>query len=159
LAALVIGFLFFNGIKNYEYIKGHMYELSHQYRGPLDYLIPSIKDNYTDTDNLVIATNYEETSFMYYLNAKVTVGFVGNNLAEDAQTVPDIIVFRKWHRIFVPIFTNFLQQHSYGRISFPVADYPANNLPELNWAPPVQHQFRTGETSDEQAKVDMYVRM
>jgi hypothetical protein len=72
--------------------------------------------------------------------------------------VPDIIVFRKGHMIFVPIFINFVKQYSYEIKSFPVADYPANNLPELNWAPPVQHQFRTQETSDDMKQVEIHIR-
>lgn len=158
LAMIFAGFICFNIAQNFRYLEGHMYEMSHQYQGPLDYVIPYIRQNYPDPGHLVIATNYEETSFMYYLGSKVTVGFVGNNLEEDAKTVPDIIVYRKWHNIFLTIFTNFLDQYAYERISFPVADYPVNNLPELNWAPPVQHQFRTGETSDELKKVVIYVR-
>ncbi len=158
LVVICVVFLFFNVSKNYEYLKGHVYEVYNQYRGPLDYLIPFIKENYKNTDVLVIATNYEETSFMYYLNAKVTVGFVGNNLEQDSKIVPDIIVYRKWHRIFLPVFRNFLEEQPYGRISFPVADYPVNNLPELNWAPPFEHQFRTEESEDEEEKVDIFVR-
>jgi uncharacterized membrane protein YuzA (DUF378 family) len=158
VAVIFVSSISYNISKNIDHIRGHMYEMTHQYMGPLDYVIPFIKDGYAQSDGLVIATNYEETSFMYYLGSKVVVGFVGNNLEQDSQTVPDIIVFRKWHMIFMPIFTNFLQQRAYNRISFPVTDYPVNNLPELNWAPPFQHQFRTEEATNDMEKVDMYVR-
>lgn len=158
LVVIVAGLIFFNVAQNSNYLKGHLYEMFHQYHGPLDYVIPYIKENYPNPENLVIATNYEETSFMYYLNAKVTVGYVGNNLEEDTRVVPDIIVYRKlWWR-FEDIFRNFLAQRAYGRISFPVLDYTVNNIPELNFLPHIQHQFRTLQTSKEEDKVDMFVR-
>jgi hypothetical protein len=158
LIMVFFGSVFYTTSKNADYITGHVYELFHQYQGPLDYLIPFIKEKYTNTDNLVIATNYEETSYMYYLNAKVTIGFVGNNLEQDSQTVPDIIVYRKPQLIFTPTFPNLFANQRYERISFPVADSPANNLPELNWMPPVQHQFQTVETNDENEKVEIQIR-
>jgi uncharacterized membrane protein YuzA (DUF378 family) len=156
---ILAGLIIFNIAQNSHYLKGHLYEMLNQYRGPLDYVIPYIKENYPYPENLVIATNYEETSFMYYLNAKVTVGYVGNNLEEDARIVPDIIVYRKLWGRFENIFANFLGQHAYGRISFPVLDYTVNNIPELNFLPHIQHRFRTLQTSKDEDKVDMFVRL
>ncbi|RPI36382.1 MAG: hypothetical protein EHM54_05865 [Nitrospiraceae bacterium] len=158
LGMIVGGFIMVNIIGNSHYLKGHLYEISNQYRGPLDYVIPFIKERYTNTGGLVIATNYEETSFMYYLNAKVIVGYVGNNLEEDARMQPDIIVYRKLWGNFEPIFTNYLQQAAYERITFPVFDYTVNNIPELHFRLPIQHQFQTLETADEREKTDIYVR-
>jgi uncharacterized membrane protein YuzA (DUF378 family) len=158
LIIVFIGSVFYTTSINAEYIKGHAYELYHQYRGPLDYLIPFIKEKYTNTDTLVIATNYEETSFMYYLNAKVTIGFAGNNMEQDSQTVPDIIIYRKPQITYTPTFPNLFAIQRYERISFPVADSPANNIPELNRMSPVQHKFRTVESEDENEKVELYIR-
>ena len=158
LGLIVAGFIMINVISNSDYLKGHLYEMSNQYRGPLDYIIPFIREKFVNTGDLVIATNYEETSFMYYLNAKVIVGYVGNNLEEDARMQPDIIVYRKLWGNFEPIFTNYLQQAAYERITFPVFDYTVNNIPELHFRLPIQHQFQTLETADERAKTDIYVR-
>lgn len=158
LAFILLGSIVYNISGNAPYIEGHGYELTHQYKGPLDYLIPFIKKNYGTTEKMVIATNYEETSFMYYLGAKVTIGYVGNNLEEDARIIPDIIVFRRYWRNFVPIFTEFSKERSYERLSFPVMDYPLNNIPELGWQPPILHQFRTLATSNEFEKVAIFVR-
>jgi hypothetical protein len=158
--ALVIacaGLIAANVANNREHLRGHIYELSHPYQGPLDYLIPFIQKNYPDTGNLVIATNYEETSFMYYLGAKVTVGFVGNNLDQDALIQPDIIIFRKVWGNHAEVFDKFLKKRPYVRIAFPVFDYPVNNIPELNFSPSFEHQFRTLNVEDEKRKVDMYV--
>ncbi len=158
LVVIVAGFIMFNISNNANNLKGHLYEVSHQYRGPLDHVIPFIKERYANTSDLVIATNYEETSFMYYLNARVTVGYVGNNLEEDVRARPDIIVYRKLWQNFGQVFTNFMKQYEYERISFPVMDYSVNNIPELNWRPPFHHRFRTLESSDEREKVDIYIR-
>ena len=159
LLIVFAGFILTNIGRNIEYIRGHVYELSHQYRGPLDYLIPFIKERYRDTDKLVIATNYEETSFMYYLESKVIIGYVGNNLYEDTQAIPDIVIFRKsWRNLDLKIFIDFLAKHPYERISLPVFDYTMNNIPELNFSPEYKHQFQTLETQDEKMKVDIFLK-
>jgi len=158
LAVIIAGSIMFNIVQNANYLKGHLFEVLYQYRGTLDYVIPFIRENYPNPENLVIATNYEETSFMYYLGSRVIVGHVGNNLAEDARTQPDIIVYRKSWMDFEDVFRNFLALKAYGRISFPVFDYPVNNIPELNWQPPFKHRFRTLQASKEEDKVDIFVR-
>ena len=159
LILLCLGFVFLNILVNMGNIKGHLYEVSHPYKGPLDYVIPFIKEKYASTDNLIIATNYEETSFMYYLNSKVTIGFVGNNLEQDALIMPDVVVYRKTWGDFEKLFSSWLATGHYSRIVFPVVDHPTNNIPELNWAPPFLHRFRTEETMDERAKLDIFLRM
>jgi hypothetical protein len=154
-----IGLISINVSRNIGYLEGHVYELFHQYKGPLDYLIPFIKERYGDTDKLVIATNYEETSFMYYLDSKVIIGYVGNNLEQDIRMVPDIVIYRKgWRDLDPKIFIDFLSQHPYQRISFPVFDYRVNNIPELNLSPEYQHQFRTLTTEDERMKVNIFLK-
>lgn len=157
---IVFSGLIVNNIgNNIEHIKGHVYELSHQYKGPLDYVIPFIKERYGETDKLVIATNYEETSIMYYLDSKVIIGYVGNNLEQDRRMVPDIVIFRKgWRNLDPKIFFDFLVRHRYQRISFPVVDYTVNNIPELNLSPEYQHQFETLNTEDERKKVDIFLK-
>jgi hypothetical protein len=96
---------------------------------------------------------------MYYLDAKVIVGFVGNNLEEDSRAVPDIVLYRKGWPDFRDLFSMFLERGRYSRISFPGVDYPSNNIPELNWSPPWVHRFRAEETGDERMKLDIYLRM
>jgi hypothetical protein len=160
MLVIFIGFIVFNISTNREDIEGHVYELFHQNKGPLDYVIPFIQHKYKDTEHLVIATNYEETSFMYYLNAKVIIGFVGNNLEEDSHAIPDIIIYRSSWGNFTDRFEAFLEARQYVRISFPGVDYPTNNIPELmKWLPKFAHRFRTEETWDEGKKVDIYLRM
>jgi hypothetical protein len=160
LLIVFAGLVLANIGKNVEHLKGHVYELFHQYKGPLDHLIPFIKETYGDTDELVIATNYEETAFMYYLNSKVIIGYVGNNLEEDVQMVPDIVIFRKgWGNLNRKLFLGFLGKHRYQRVSFPVFDYKVNNIPELNFPQSgLEHQFRTLYTGDERMKTDIYLK-
>ncbi len=159
LLIVFAGFILTNIGRNIEYIRGHVCELSHQYKGPLDYLIPYIKQTYGKAAGLVIATNYEETSFMYYLGSKVIIGYVGNNLEEDMQVVPDIIIFRKgWRNLNPKIFINFFEKQQYQRVSFPVVDYKVNNIPELNLSPEYQHQFKTMNTGNERMKVDIFLK-
>jgi len=46
-------------------VNAHIYEISHQYKGVLDFTIPYIKNNYRNPQNLVIETNLEQTSYIY----------------------------------------------------------------------------------------------
>jgi hypothetical protein len=156
--AMCTGFLILNITANFENIKGHTYELFHPYAGPLDYAIPFIKEKYGQTQNLVIATNYEETSFMYYLDAKVIVGYVGFNLEEDAELSPDVVFFRRYWKENVDVFQTFLNRGQFTKFDFPVGDFPFNNIPELNWEMPVKHQFRTLKPEDGLPETDIFVR-
>jgi hypothetical protein len=133
-------------------------ELFTPYKGPLDYTIPAIKEKYKKTDTLIIATNYEETSYMYYLGSKVTLGFVGNNLEKDSQVLPHVMSFRKTWGIYSTIFQNFMRTTPYLRESYPVYDSPVNNIPELNFIPAFNHKFETVYTENEQEKVDLYFK-
>jgi hypothetical protein len=96
---------------------------------------------------------------MYYLDSKVIIGYVGNNLDQDMRLVPDIVIFRKgWRNLDPRIFIDFLARQDYRRKSFPVYDYKVNNIPEVNLSPEYQHQFKTLTTENERMKTDIYVR-
>jgi hypothetical protein len=155
--ALLSAYTFFN---NLHQLKGHVYEMFHQYKGPLDYTIPYIKKNFPCTDTLVIAANYEEYSYMYYLNSKVIVGYVGNNLEEDARLVPDIIAYRKLWPHFVDLFNHFLSRARYEPVSFPVFDSPVNNMPNFDneQFPLLNHRFKTFLTDDPQQATYLYIK-
>jgi len=146
-----------NAKNKIEYIKGHIYEMTHQYKGTLDYIIPYIQENFKNTDTLIIATNYEEFSYMYYLKSKVTIGYVYNNLEDDLKHIPDIILFRKAWGTDPKYFNEFMQKAKYQKVSLPVADYPVNNIPELDFV--IKHLFRTKLAATEQEKTDIFVRV
>ncbi len=162
-ARIFIGIIFvaiwINLIPLMEPIKGHLYELNHQYKGPLDFAIPYIKEKFNDPKKIIIATNYEENSYMYYLNSKTIVGYVGNNLEEDKKLEPDVIINRKYfdfdHR-YADIFNTFFDKNKYQKISFPIFDYPFNNIPELNFTP--SHLYKTKLATNDNEKLYMYLK-
>ena len=143
--------------KNYESIKGRAYELTHQYKGPLDYEIPYILERYNNPENLVVATNYEECSYMYYLNSKVTMGFVLNNLEEDIMVKPDIIVYRNdWGWVYEKdVFDPLFEMGRYDRVNFLNYDYPYNNIPELN-VKDGSHLFKTRLAVEGEEKAHLF---
>jgi len=151
-------FLFLYSQKNNaQYILGYINQITERYEGPLDYTIPYIKEKYPESDKLIIATNYEETSYMYYLKSKVVVGFTGNNLKDDIKTQPHIISYRnKWGN-FVNIFQDYLQKGKYERIAFSVYDNPVNNIPELNFIPAFNHKFKTIQAKNTQEATELYI--
>jgi hypothetical protein len=151
--------IWINLVPQMDSIKGHLYELTHQYKGPLDYVIPYIEEKFSDPSKIIIATNYEENSYMYYLNSKTIVGYVGNNLAEDRKLEPDIIIFRKFFNFdqaYVNVFNDFLNKQKYEKVSFPIFDYPFNNIPELNYTVPHLYQTKFADNDDE--KLDIYLK-
>lgn len=114
-------------------LAGHLYELTHRYRGALDYAIPWLGERYPDPAlraKLVIATNYEEAAYMYYLGSRVTVGYAGNDLAGDLRENPDIVVRRKRWSYTGASLDRLIARGRFERFSFPVFDYPVNNTPE-----------------------------
>lgn len=143
---------------NKKYISGHLKELIETYKGPLDYTIPAIIAKYKRTDTLTIAANYEETSYMYYLNAKVVVGFIGNNLDEDAKANPHVIAYRKPWGNFGEIFQGYFSRFQYVSKAFSCYDNPVNNIPELNFMPAFNHQFSSKLAQSQQEATELYFR-
>lgn len=147
-----------NAQNKIPYVKEHIYEMNHQRKGPLDVIIPYIKEKYPATDSLLIATNYEELCYVYYLNCITLLGYNYKNLDEDLKKTPDVLIFRKkWGHDPAP-FNQYMQKARYERISFPVYDSPVNNIPELDWFF-TQHLFRTKFTNVEQDKTEIWVRV
>lgn len=156
----------FNSLNKIPMIKDHIYELSHQYKGPLDFIIPYINTKVSDTEKLIIATNYESSSYMFYLQSKVIIGYVPINLEDDMKHQPDIIIFRQSMDTSPEVLKSmryFASRVPYRYISFPVFDTPHNNIPELSKDDYlvrsfIVHRFKTLTTLDEKFKVAMYIR-
>ncbi len=146
--------------QNQDNLKGRAYELTHEYRGRLDYEIPFLKKQFEGIENPVLATNYEECSYMYYLDCKVVMGFVLNNREEDEKTQPDAIIFRKewaWNyekSTFDPFFKRGVKYDEY---RLKVLDYPYNNIPDLS-LPGHNHLFQTAFAATEEEKVVILVK-
>lgn len=132
----------------------HLYELFNRYQGPLDFVIPYIKGKNQNPEKLIIATNYEEPSLMYYLGSRVIVGFTGYNLKKEVKLIPDIIIMRKNRPNFVKELSSFLEKADYQKISFPIMDYPVNNIPEITLS--LRHLFSTPLTEKENDQLTIY---
>lgn len=139
-----------------EDIKGYAYELTHQYKGPLDFVVPYVIENYERPEDLIIAANYEEASLMYYLKSMVIIGFIGVNLEEDMKETPDLIIHRDfWPDIPYP-FPALLAKAEYGKVALPVRDYRVNNIPDLH--NPIRHLYRTPAPRTDGERMTIFVR-
>lgn len=137
--------------------KNYIYQITHQYKGPLDYLIPYIKENFKSTEDIVLATNYEELSYVYYLGCKVTLGYINKNLEEDLKYQPDIMIYRKKWGHNPEHYNNFIQKAAYNKVTFPVFDSPVNNIAEFYGN--IEHQFKTKMATNEADKTEMLIRV
>lgn len=152
--------------QNWELIRGRLYEISHQYKGVLDFVIPFIRERYERPDKLVIATNYEESSYIYYLGSRVIVGFLNPDFRPDLLEQPDCIVYRRFWVNFTSrsIFDGFLRRDAYEMVRFPVFDYGFNNIPEtVHWTPERGwntrlHLFGTVIADDPRALATVFIR-
>lgn len=158
LWAVVAIFAIVGVSRSRESWSGHLAELNTPYKGPLDYAIPFIASKTNRPDTLTIATNYEETSFMYYLGAKTVVGFVGNNLPADSTARPDFVMYRRAWGNYPNVFNGFLQRGNFRVEKFPVADLPVNNIPEVNFRPPFNHYYKTVSAEEGGAAAEMYYK-
>ena len=156
---VLIGWYGFN--KKEGHLGDYYYQLTHQYKGPLDEYIPYIMTKYSETDTLVLATNYEELSYMYYLNCKVILGYNYGfrTLTEDSlkRYDPDILIFRKKWGQDPRAYNYYIQQGKFERTSFPTVDWPVNNIADLEFF--VKHQFKTLTTNDEKEKADIFLKV
>ena len=188
VALLLAGSIGWAFSQNRQLIKGRLYEITHQYRGVLDFVIPTLQERYQHPERLVIATNYEETSYIYYLNCRVIVGFLTPNLSRDLLEKPDCIIYRSFWSTLTDssIYNDFLGRDAYERVRFPVYDYGVNNIPEAvhwtprwgwprigeapmgtfrreDWSPPwgwqLQHYFGTVTTDIPQYQATIYLRI
>ncbi|MFW0837903.1 MAG: hypothetical protein ACKKL5_02775 [Candidatus Komeilibacteria bacterium] len=150
---LVITLFILAMLPRLPYLQNYAFELSHQYKGALDYAIPYIKENFTHPENLVIATNYDEMAYMYYLGSKTTIGFVGDNLQDDIKYQPDIIIYRKSWSNNTQIFNYLIQRAEYKKISLPIYDYAYNTIPEID-----SHPFRTITTDNPKQLLDIFIK-
>jgi hypothetical protein len=129
-ALLAVCFAVVVGLRAPE-MRGRLYEITHRYKGPLDYIIPYLRERHPDPAALVIATNYEEPAYMYYLGSRVTVGFYGANLEEDLAVQPDVIVFRPWRQQLWAL-ERLRRRDRYREHRFPVRSAKTNNVPGLS---------------------------
>jgi hypothetical protein len=147
VVGLVILLLGMVGMKRVE-LAGHLAQLREPYRGPLDFVIPHLRDAYDDPSALTIATNYEAEPYVYYLGSRV----VGRFYAETAEATAaeraarvDVVVPRRGQPRKLDLLWSYLDQGTFERREFPVVDLPYNNIPELDRGRVLTttHLFRT----------------
>ena len=142
-------------------VSGRLEEIGHASRGPLDVVIPYLKERYSDPGALVIATNYEALPLMYYLGSHVIVGARLANLAEDRKREPDVVIPRRWWRLGLGELRRFLQRGEFEAVTLPIPDLPWNSMPALSPSPwvPATHRFRTPELRDPGEALVIYERV
>ena len=125
-------------------IEGRVYEMRHQYKGPVDYFVPYILEKYEHPEDLVVATNYAEPVSMFYLGSHVTVGFYGTDLDRDLTIQPDIIVPRPWKRNLEALEI-LAAGATYEIKSFEVKNQMTNNTPALSpySSEGLKHRYKT----------------
>jgi hypothetical protein len=141
-------------------LRGRVEEITTPYRGPLDFVIPHLLETEPHPERLVLATNYEELAFMYYLGSRVIVGLTLNNLAHERALEPDVVVpRRRWPRSLRELGP-FLRRGEWEERRFPVRDLHTNNVPALSRSRfiPDPHRFRTAATDDPDAQLVIYRR-
>jgi hypothetical protein len=141
--------------------RGRLAELATPYRGPLDFAIPYLRQRFPHPEDLVIATNYEEYSFMYYLGSHTIVGLALANLSRDRALEPDVVVPRRhWPRSLVELGP-WLRAGEWEEVRFPVRDLHQNTVPELSPSRfvPDPHHWVTAATDDPEEELVIYLRV
>ncbi len=141
----------------YKHIKNYYASLLTPYEGPLDIVIPYLKQHYRNTESLIVASNYEEPSLIYYLHCKTIIGLKQTHLMADTLLTPDIVFYRKMWAQESPAgpFESLIQKASYEKIQFPVFDYMVNQIPQLNYIP--HHLYFTKKTNNPAWQTTIFV--
>lgn len=129
---------------------GSVYELMHDYKGPVDYILEEIDMRYKKKEDLVIATNYASYTYVFYFDSKVVVE---NGYFEDfKKDEVDIVIPRKNH-FFEKELNSIISNDNFEKVSLDILDYGYNNMPELD-----EHLFKTPTTQNKEDRVQMYFR-
>ena len=141
-----------------EDLRGRLTEIAHPYRGPLDFAISRLAETTPRPADLVIATNYANHPFMYYLGSHVIVGLSGNNLRSDREQAPDVIVPRRRWPASLRELVPFLRRGGYQERRFPVVDVHFNNVPALSRSRfiPAPHRFESPTSDDPDEQLMIY---
>jgi len=151
------------GTKRVE-LAGHLAQLREPYRGPLDFVIPHLRDAYDDPSALVIATNYEAEPYIYYLGSRVVGRFYAETpeaTAAERSVQVDVVVPRTGQPRKLDLLWSYLDQGTFERREFPVADLPYNNIPELDRGRVLSttHLFRTRRPNEGESPFYIHERV
>jgi hypothetical protein len=143
-----------------EDIRGRLAEIANPYRGPLDFAIAHLAETTPRPAELVIATNYANHPFMYYLGSHVIVGTNLNNIVRERSLEPDVVILRRrWPRGQRELRA-FLARGGYESEILPVRDVHFNNIPALSLSrsTPDIHRFRTPVPEGDEARLEIFRR-
>ncbi len=141
-----------------EAVRGRLLEISTPVRGPLDFAIARILEEVPEPAELVIATNYANHPFMFYLGSHVIVGTNLNNIVVERSLVPDVVIpRRRWPRGRSELRA-FLARADYKREQLPVRDLHFNQMPALTRSPsiPDVHRFETALPTDRAPALEIF---
>lgn len=129
---------------------GNVYELTHDYVGPMDLILSEIDARYKNKKDLVIATNYASYTYVFYFDSKVVVE---NGYSEDFKDEEvDVVIPRKNH-FYEDELNKIIAKGDFEKVTLDILDYGYNNIAELP-----EHLFKTPTTQIEEDKVQMYFR-
>ena len=112
-------------------LAGRWRSFGQTYQGPLDDAIRFVGALPSQRRPLVVATNYEDHAFMFYLGARAVLGFYAPDRAADAAVDPDVIVIRPWGQNTKALAQQALRGE-FETHERPVANLKANNVPSLS---------------------------
>ncbi|MBW2667674.1 MAG: hypothetical protein JRE13_15420 [Deltaproteobacteria bacterium] len=141
-----------------EAVRGRLLEISTPVRGPLDFAIARILEEVPEPAELVIATNYANHPFMFYLGSHVIVGTNLNNIVVERSLVPDVVIpRRRWPRGRSELRA-FLARANYSSEQLPVRDLHFNQMPALTRSPsiPDVHRFETALPTDRAPALEIF---
>jgi hypothetical protein len=143
-----------------EDLRGRVAEITHPYRGPLDFAITRLAETTPRPAELVIATNYANHPFMYYLGSHVIVGTNLNNIVRERRLDPDVVILRRRWPWGQRELRAFLARGGYESEALPVRDIHFNNIPALSRSPstPDTHRFRTAAPDEGDARLEIFRR-
>ena len=141
-------------------LAGHVASLRTPVRGPIDFVVAWVRERHPEPEGLVIATNYEEQALMYYLGSRVIIGLTLNNLTQDRELEPDLVIPRRRWRSSLPEVVAFLRRGRWERFPLPVVDLHYNNIPALSRSRylPDPHRFHTAVPEREGEALVIYQR-
>ena len=143
-----------------NHISDYLGQMFTPYRGPLDFYIPALQKRFPNPGGIVIATNYEELSFEYYLGCQVILGYKNQfqeyNEEELGKYSPDVLIIRPASAFDKRPYEYYMTHGRFQKVTFPVKDWPVNNMADLDLF--VRHQFKTLATDIEDEKAKMYLR-
>ena len=116
-------------------------------------------ERYESPEELVIATNYEGPSLMFYLGSRVTVGFYAAELEQDREIPPDVVFPRPWPEQ-LEVLRELAGRGDFERVVLPVENLPWNNNPALSPRSdhPTAHRFRTPPARDGRPELLLFLR-